>query len=122
MANRGRSPAARFQFGIRMMDGSSRRESAQTSPAGIMSGLTSAATKRHQKGQIPISGPNPCFELVPRHWLFTIVPDLGYQFIQLVHHRDGRHAGFLPSAAVVKDSFTTESSANSLSSNMFKER
>ena len=42
-----------------------------------------------------------------------------YQFIQLVHHRDGRHAGFLPSAAVVKDSFTTESSANSLSSNMF---
>jgi len=55
----------------------------------------------------------------PRLWLFTIVPDLGYQFIQLVHHRDGRHAGFLPSAAVVKDSFTTESSANSLSSNMF---
>src|ERR1017187_9678000 len=94
MANRGRSPAARFQFGIRMMDGSSRRESAQTSPAGIMSGLTSAATKRHQKGQKPISGPNPCFELVPRLWLFTIVPDLGYQFIQLVHHGDGLvHAG-----------------------------
>jgi hypothetical protein len=30
MANRGRSPAARFQFEIRMMDGSSRREPALT--------------------------------------------------------------------------------------------
>ena len=67
--------------------------------------------------------PNGLFPLAPsrenKNQLFTIVPDLGYQFIQLVHHRDGRHAGFLPSAAVVKDSFTTESSANSLSSNMF---
>ena len=66
-----RDQSARFPCGIQIADCSSRRESAQTSPAGIMSGLASAATKI-------------CFRTGPKarafHWLPELWPKSGGPF------------------------------------------